>query len=76
MLLFDLISVFPQSNLYMYDEGVVVRNIARTNPANPVIELGPEFEKVKISLIRTSIILKIGNCILYPFCMFYLLLGE
>lgn len=35
-----------KSNLYTCDEGVVVRNIARTNPANPVIELGPEFEKV------------------------------
>ncbi|KAL6124631.1 hypothetical protein ACLB2K_077143 [Fragaria x ananassa] len=41
-----------KSNLYTYDEGVVVRNIARTNPANPVIELGPEFEKVSDLLSR------------------------
>ncbi|KAL6129204.1 hypothetical protein ACLB2K_072557 [Fragaria x ananassa] len=40
-----------KSNLYTYDEGVV-RNIARTNPANPVIELGPEFEKVSDLLSR------------------------
>ena len=46
-----------QSNLYTCDEGVVVRNIARTNPANPVIELGPEFEKVKIVFFITLAII-------------------
>uniref|UniRef100_A0A5B7B8U0 UTP--glucose-1-phosphate uridylyltransferase n=1 Tax=Davidia involucrata TaxID=16924 RepID=A0A5B7B8U0_DAVIN len=40
----DLLLV--QSDLYNYAEGVLIRNRARTNPANPSIELGPEFEKV------------------------------
>ncbi|XP_020229170.1 UTP--glucose-1-phosphate uridylyltransferase 2 isoform X2 [Cajanus cajan] len=35
-----------QSDLYTCREGVLTRNTARTNPLNPVIDLGPEFEKV------------------------------
>ncbi|KAK7351945.1 hypothetical protein VNO77_11734 [Canavalia gladiata] len=40
----DLLVV--QSDLYTCREGVLTRNPARTNPLNPVIDLGPEFEKV------------------------------
>lgn len=40
----DLLLV--QSDLYTLSGGFVVRNEARTNPANPSIELGPEFKKV------------------------------
>eukprot|EP00270_Netrium_digitus_P008485 TRINITY_DN253_c0_g1_i1.p1 TRINITY_DN253_c0_g1~~TRINITY_DN253_c0_g1_i1.p1 ORF type:complete len:469 (+),score=156.18 TRINITY_DN253_c0_g1_i1:59-1465(+) len=40
----DLLLV--QSNLYTEEEGVMKRNPARTSPANPSIELGPEFKKV------------------------------
>ncbi|RYR37993.1 hypothetical protein Ahy_A09g042924 isoform A [Arachis hypogaea] len=35
-----------QSDLYTCKEGVLTRNPARTNPLNPVIDLGPEFQKV------------------------------
>ncbi|KAK3225948.1 hypothetical protein Dsin_005810 [Dipteronia sinensis] len=35
-----------QSDLYTAVEGRFVRNTARSNPLNPSIELGPEFEKV------------------------------
>ncbi|CAI8611518.1 unnamed protein product [Vicia faba] len=35
-----------QSDLYTYREGVLTRNPARTNPLNPVIDLGPEFAKI------------------------------
>ncbi|KAI5567127.1 hypothetical protein BDE02_13G068800 [Populus trichocarpa] len=35
-----------QSDLYSTSEGILVRNTAQANPANPSIELGPEFEKV------------------------------
>ncbi|KAL2346021.1 hypothetical protein Fmac_000021 [Flemingia macrophylla] len=35
-----------QSDLYTCEEGVLTRNTSRTNPLNPVIDLGPEFEKV------------------------------
>lgn len=35
-----------QSDLYTLEDGFVIRNKARTNPANPTIELGPEFKKV------------------------------
>ncbi|XP_027904780.1 UTP--glucose-1-phosphate uridylyltransferase-like isoform X2 [Vigna unguiculata] len=35
-----------QSDLYTCREGVLTRNPARTNHLNPVIDLGPEFEKV------------------------------
>lgn len=35
-----------QSDLYTHKEGVLTRNSARTNPTNPSIELGPEFEKL------------------------------
>lgn len=41
--------VFLQSDLYTCREGVLTRNPARTNHSNPVIDLGPEFEKVKSS---------------------------
>ena len=37
-----------QSDLYTEKDGQVIRNPARTNPANPSIELGPEFKKVKL----------------------------
>ncbi|ONK64229.1 uncharacterized protein A4U43_C07F23470 [Asparagus officinalis] len=40
----DLLLV--QSDLYTLVDGFVVRNKARANPANPSIELGPEFKKV------------------------------
>ena len=35
-----------QSDLYTEKDGYVIHNPARTNPANPSIELGPEFKKV------------------------------
>ncbi|BAT77440.1 hypothetical protein VIGAN_02001900 [Vigna angularis var. angularis] len=35
-----------QSDLYTCREGVLTRNPARTNHLNPVIDLGPEFEKI------------------------------
>ncbi|XP_052627082.1 UTP--glucose-1-phosphate uridylyltransferase 2-like [Lactuca sativa] len=35
-----------QSDLYTEKDGYVVRNPARTDPANPSIELAPEFKKV------------------------------
>ncbi|GAA0187294.1 hypothetical protein LIER_34582 [Lithospermum erythrorhizon] len=40
----DLLLV--QSDLYTLSDGYVTRNSARTDPANPSIELGPEFKKV------------------------------
>ncbi|GMH10253.1 hypothetical protein Nepgr_012094 [Nepenthes gracilis] len=40
----DLLLV--QSDLYTLREGFIIRNNARANPANPSIELGPEFKKV------------------------------
>lgn len=46
----DLLLV--QSDLYTVSDGFVVRNNARTNPANPSIELGPEFKKVSNFLSR------------------------
>lgn len=41
-----------QSDLYTCDEGILVRNINRTNPVNPSIDLGPEFGKVSDFLSR------------------------
>ncbi|KAJ8753371.1 hypothetical protein K2173_019770 [Erythroxylum novogranatense] len=46
----DLLLV--QSDLYILEDGYVFRNKARTNPANPSIELGPEFKKVGNFLSR------------------------
>ncbi|XP_062107647.1 UTP--glucose-1-phosphate uridylyltransferase [Humulus lupulus] len=46
----DLLLV--QSDLYTLDNGFVIRNKDRTNPANPSIELGPEFKKVGSFLSR------------------------
>ncbi|KAM7268063.1 hypothetical protein ACFE04_010229 [Oxalis oulophora] len=46
----DLLLV--QSDLYTLEDGLVVRNKARTNPSNPSIELGPEFKKVGNFLSR------------------------
>lgn len=46
----DLLLV--QSDLYSVSDGYVTRNTARTNPANPSIELGPEFKKVGNFLSR------------------------
>ncbi|XP_021888036.1 UTP--glucose-1-phosphate uridylyltransferase [Carica papaya] len=46
----DLLLV--QSDLYTLADGFVIRNEARTNPANPSIELGPEFKKVGNFLSR------------------------
>ncbi|PSS24534.1 UTP--glucose-1-phosphate uridylyltransferase [Actinidia chinensis var. chinensis] len=40
----DLLLV--QSDMYTNAEGILTRNTARINPANPSIELGPEFEKL------------------------------
>lgn len=40
------VSFFLQSDLYTLVDGFVIRNKARTNLANPSIELGPEFKKV------------------------------
>lgn len=64
LFLLYLIYVLLQSDLYTCDEGVLVRNIARTNPENPVIELGPEFEKVKICLVAIALPLSIFICLL------------
>ncbi|KMS98007.1 hypothetical protein BVRB_4g096640 [Beta vulgaris subsp. vulgaris] len=46
----DLLLV--QSDLYTVADGFVIRNPARNNPANPSIELGPEFKKVSNFLSR------------------------
>nr|WBR49967.1 UDP-glucose pyrophosphorylase [Codonopsis pilosula] len=46
----DLLLV--QSDLYSVSDGYVTRNTARKNPANPSIELGPEFKKVGSFLSR------------------------
>ncbi|KAK9115735.1 hypothetical protein Sjap_014682 [Stephania japonica] len=46
----DLLLV--QSDLYTVADGFVIRNSARSNPANPIIELGPEFKKVSNFLSR------------------------
>ncbi|KAL3845069.1 hypothetical protein ACJIZ3_002472 [Penstemon smallii] len=46
----DLLLV--QSDLYTLSDGFVTRNSARANPANPSIELGPEFKKVASFLSR------------------------
>lgn len=46
----DLLLV--QSDLYTLSDGLVTRNTARKNPANPSIELGPEFKKVANFLSR------------------------
>ncbi|GKC32208.1 UTP--glucose-1-phosphate uridylyltransferase-like protein [Tanacetum coccineum] len=35
-----------KSDLYTCDQGILVRNEARINPANPTIKLGLEFEKI------------------------------
>nr|GEV65019.1 UTP--glucose-1-phosphate uridylyltransferase-like [Tanacetum cinerariifolium] len=35
-----------KSDLYTCNQGILVRNEARINPANPTIKLGPEFEKI------------------------------
>lgn len=40
----DLLLV--QSDLYTLVDGFIIRNKARASPANPSIELGPEFKKV------------------------------
>ncbi|KAK1423494.1 hypothetical protein QVD17_18797 [Tagetes erecta] len=46
----DLLLV--QSDLYTEKDGYVIRNPARKDPANPSIELGPEFKKVADFLKR------------------------
>lgn len=43
---------FSQSDLYILEDGYVIRNKARQNPANPSIELGPEFKKVMALFLR------------------------
>lgn len=45
---------FPliQSDLYTLMDGILTRNTARENPADPTIELGPEFENVKPFQLR------------------------
>ena len=42
--------LISQSDLYTLNDGFVTRNPARANPANPSIDLGPEFKKVEIHL--------------------------
>lgn len=49
-----------QSDLYTLADGFVIRNKARTNLANPSIELGPEFKKVS-QLSRTVVSISSGN---------------
>ena len=39
-------NVPQQSDLYVVEDGTVSRNSARSNPTNPVVDLGPEFKKV------------------------------
>lgn len=63
LFLFYLIYIFLQSDIFICDGGVLVRNIARTNPEDPVIELGPEFEKVKICLTAISMPLSVAICL-------------
>ncbi|CAA6663132.1 unnamed protein product [Spirodela intermedia] len=46
----DLLLV--QSDLYTLVNGFVIRNKARTSPANPSVDLGPEFKKVGDFLSR------------------------
>nr|ACC62216.1 UDP-glucose pyrophosphorylase [Paulownia sp. ZKC-2008] len=46
----DLLLV--QSDLYTLSDGFVIRNPVRANPANPSIDLGPEFKKVANFLSR------------------------
>lgn len=46
----DLLLV--QSDLYTLNDGFVIRNPARANPANPSVDLGPEFKKVANFLSR------------------------
>jgi UTP--glucose-1-phosphate uridylyltransferase len=53
-----------QSDLYTCRAGVLSRNPARSNPLNPVIDLGPEFEKVKNFLF-----LVLPICLVIPFLM-------
>lgn len=48
MTLLKTVVFILQSDLYTVVDGFVIRNKARTNPANPSIELGPEFKKVTI----------------------------
>ena len=43
-----------QLDLYTASNGVLIRNAARTNPKDPSIELGPEFDKVKVTLVLYS----------------------
>ncbi|KAK6127489.1 hypothetical protein DH2020_038764 [Rehmannia glutinosa] len=55
----DLLLV--QSDLYTLSDGFVTRNPARANPANPSIDLGPEFKKVANFLSRFKSIPSIIN---------------
>ncbi|XP_028768767.1 UTP--glucose-1-phosphate uridylyltransferase [Neltuma alba] len=55
----DLLLV--QSDLYTLEDGFVIQNKARANPANPSIELGPEFKKVSDFLRRFKSIPSIVN---------------
>lgn len=51
-----------QSDLYTLADGFVIRNKARTNLANPSIELGPEFKKVsQLSQTVVSIFLLLNT---------------
>jgi len=62
---------FLQSDLYTCREGVLTRNPARTNHLNPVIDLGPEFEKVKFSFFLSYL------CIAITFIyVFYSQVGD
>ncbi|KAK6154094.1 hypothetical protein DH2020_013733 [Rehmannia glutinosa] len=50
-----------RSDLYTLSDGFVTRNPARANPANPSIDLGPEFKKVANFLSRFKSIPSIIN---------------
>ena len=59
--------LYMQSDLYTSNNGVLVRNSARTNPFNPSIILGPEFGKVKIYFMFLWLLPCLYECILYVF---------
>lgn len=47
--------IFLQSDLYTCVDGILTRNEARIDSANPTIKLGPEFEKVNLSIGKSYI---------------------
>jgi len=66
----DLLLV--QSDLYTVEDGLVLRNPARSTPENPTISLGPEFKKVSCltlyvphSLPLGCMMAVLGMCVQY-----------